>query len=163
LATFTVTVPRLKEARTTFEVYERNKYDRVIARAECGQEVSLAPDRYNVRIIEESRRGFREIWRYNIKTNATSRLKAEFGPPTVRVQIMDNPSISVPHTVVFKSNQKNRTSYLLPLNTYTRIPTGTYTVNVLRENVVVSIARIKVERELNGTLKDDLRIEWMAG
>jgi hypothetical protein len=162
LATLTVTVAPLKDTRTVFEVYERNKYDRIIARAECGDEVSLAPDRYNVRIIEESKRGLREIWQYNIEATGTVRLKAKFGPPTVRIQILDNPSISVPRTIVFKSTRKHRPSYSLPLNTYTRIPTGTYTVNVISGNKVVSSTLITLERELDGTLKDDLTIEWVT-
>jgi len=162
LATLTVTVPKLNDTYTVFEVYERNKYDRVIARAECGHEVSLAPDRYNIRIIEESKRGLREMWHYNIDARGTVHLKTKFGPPTVRVRIIDNPSLSMPHTIVFRSIRKKRTSYPLPLNTYTRLPTGTYTVDVLRENRVVSTSKVTLERELDGTLKDDLTIEWVV-
>jgi hypothetical protein len=162
LTTFTVTVPRLKETHSAFEVYERNRYDRPIARAECGQEVSLAPDRYNVRIIEESKRGLREIWRYDVETIGTTHLKAKFGPPTVRVQIIDNPSIGVPPTVVFRSTLNHPNSYTLPVNSYTRIPTGTYTVEVISDNIVVWSTSITIERELNGVLQTDRTVLWMA-
>jgi hypothetical protein len=162
LATLTVTVPKAKETHTVFEVYERNKYDRIIARADCENEVSLAPDRYNIRIIEESKRGLREIWLYNIEAHGTVRLKAKFGSPTVRVRIIDNSSTGLPHTVLFRNRKNRKALYSLPLNIYTRLPTGRYTVEVLREKKVVSTSELTLERELDGTLTDKLKIEWIV-
>lgn len=162
LATLTVIVPRLEGARTAFEIYERNKYDRVIARADSGQDVSLAPDRYNVRVIEESRRGLREVWRHNIEVKGKVRLKAGFGPPTVRVRIIDNITSTIPHGVVFRSRKKHQASYPLPFNAYTRLPTGWYSVEVLKENRVVSTSKLSLERELDGILLENLTVKWVV-
>ena len=161
LSTFTVTVPITKETHTTFEIYERNNYDRVITRAQCGHEVLLAPDRYNVRIIEESKRGLREIWRYNVETPNTQNLKLKFSEPTARVQITQDSS-SESSRIVFKSKRGHRKNYSIPANKYVRIPLGLYKIDVAKKNRIISAGLIRVDRELNGLLQNDLTLKWIS-
>jgi hypothetical protein len=152
LIEITIETPKVAENDTyyTFEVYELNNFQRPLLSGITNFALPVQPGRYNIRVIEESPRGLREIWFHDLKINNHKTIKAQFPSPTVRVQLLTQ-SIVKPKIVFQTPSQE----FILLPGSYHRLPVGQYAIRVYTEDLLIETRAVDLKRETVMILKSD--------
>jgi hypothetical protein len=66
------------KSKSFYQVFERDKLERVLVQASLGQKVLLLAGKYDVRVVVEIADKLQEKWRYNLKVEQNTLLRFTF-------------------------------------------------------------------------------------